>query len=210
MAANARGSAAHTATRRRAYQNAYNYVTLSAFLDLASHCHSTSNVPKRYVQDRVAVPTTRGCTLRPEWQCPPHGTARSGPSGSAAHTATRRRAYRNGALRAEWQCRRVGGRGARRGRLRAKGHARACRHAGQGVCRLLGRRARGAQARPAARNMSGPSPAASPERCRRRCGPQAAPASRGPSRGRPIAPGAASAGSPTRDARRPSAPNACG
>ena len=66
MAANARGSAAHTATRRRAYQDG---------------------------------------ALRPEWQCPPHGTARSGPSGSAAHTATRRRTYRNGASRAEWQCR---------------------------------------------------------------------------------------------------------
>ena len=41
----------------------------------------------------MAVPTTRDCTLRAEWQCHPHGTARSGPSGSAAHTATRRRAY---------------------------------------------------------------------------------------------------------------------
>ena len=28
-----------------------------------------------------------------EWQCHPHGTARSGPSGSAAHTATRRRTH---------------------------------------------------------------------------------------------------------------------
>ena len=65
MAANARGSATHTATRRRAHQDG---------------------------------------TLRPEWQCPPHGTARSGPSGSAAHTATRHRAYQDGALRPEWQC----------------------------------------------------------------------------------------------------------
>ena len=52
----------------------------------------------------MAVPTTRDCTLRAEWQCHPHGTARSGPSGSAAHTATRRRAYQNGTLRPEWQC----------------------------------------------------------------------------------------------------------
>ena len=58
-----------------------------------SHCHSTSSVPKRYAQGRVAVPSTWNCTLRAEWQCHPHGTARSGPSGSAAHTATRRRAY---------------------------------------------------------------------------------------------------------------------
>ena len=69
------------------------------------HCHSTSSVPRRCAQARVAVPTTRGCTLRVEWQCRPRGAARSGPSGSADHTATRRRAYRNGALRPEWQCR---------------------------------------------------------------------------------------------------------
>ena len=133
----------------------------------------------------MEVPSTWNCTLRPEWQCRPHCHSTSSVRAARPHTATRRRAYRNGALRAEWQCRRVGGRGARRGRLRAQGHARARRRAGQGVCRLLGRRARGAQARPAARNMLGPSPAASPERCRRRCGPQAAPASRGPSRGLP-------------------------
>ena len=59
MAANARGSATHTATRCRTYRNG---------------------------------------ASRPEWQCPPHGTARSGPSGSADHTATRRRAYRQHAL----------------------------------------------------------------------------------------------------------------
>ena len=70
-----------------------------------SHCHSTSSVPRRCAQGRVAVPTTRDCTLRVEWQCRPRGAARSEPSGSADHTATRRRAYRNGALRPEWQCR---------------------------------------------------------------------------------------------------------
>ena len=31
-------------------------------------------------------------------------TVRSGPSGSAAHTATRRRAYQDGTSRPEWQC----------------------------------------------------------------------------------------------------------
>ena len=55
------------------------------------------------------------------------------------------------AARARGRARRGGGRGARRGRPQAQGHARARRRAGQGVCRLLGRRARGAQARPAAR-----------------------------------------------------------
>ena len=39
-------------------------------------------------------------TLRPEWQC---ARVRSGPSGSAGHTAKWRRAYRNGTLRPEWQ-----------------------------------------------------------------------------------------------------------
>ena len=32
----------------------------------------TSNVPKRYARPRVAVPPTRGCTLRAEWQCDLH------------------------------------------------------------------------------------------------------------------------------------------
>ena len=54
----------------------------------------------------MEVPPARDCTLRAEWQCHPHGTARSGPSGSAAHTATRRRAYQNGTLGPEWQCER--------------------------------------------------------------------------------------------------------
>ena len=105
MAANAWGSAAHTATRRRTYRNAYNYVTLSAFLDLASHCHSTSSVPKRYVQARVAVPTTRGCALRAEWQCRPHCHSTSNVLAARPHTATRRRTYQDGALGPEWQCR---------------------------------------------------------------------------------------------------------
>ena len=43
------------------------------------HCHSAVNA--------------RDCTLRPEWQCRPRGAARSGPSGSAPYTATRRRTY---------------------------------------------------------------------------------------------------------------------
>ena len=43
------------------------------------HCHSTVNA--------------RDCTLRPEWQCRPRGAARSGPSGSAPYTATRRRTH---------------------------------------------------------------------------------------------------------------------
>ena len=67
--------------------------TLRAEWQCPLHCHSTSSVPRRCARARVAVPTTRGCTLRPEWQCRPRGAARSGPSGSAAHTATRRRTH---------------------------------------------------------------------------------------------------------------------
>ena len=92
------------------------------------HCHSMVNA--------------RDCTLRPKWQCPLHCHSTSNARAARPHTATRRRAYRNGALRAEWQCRRVGGRGARRGRLRAQGHARARRRVGQGVCRPPGCRER--------------------------------------------------------------------
>ena len=106
LTSSARGSAAHTATRRRAYGlhaltlpldvertetvrsgpsgsaghaglHAQGRVAVPLTLPLdvertgctPSHCHSTSNVPRRRAQGRVAVPTTRGCTLRPEWQC---------------------------------------------------------------------------------------------------------------------------------------------
>ena len=103
MAANAWGSAAHTATRRRTYRNAYNYVTLSAFLDLASHCHSTSSVPKRYVQARVAVPTTRGCALRAEWQCRPHCHSTSNVPRRCVQARVAVSSTRNCTLRAEWQ-----------------------------------------------------------------------------------------------------------
>ena len=63
-----------------------------------------SSVPKRCAQGRVAVPTTRGCTLRPVWQCHPHCHSMSNVRAARPHTATRRRAYRDGALRPEWQC----------------------------------------------------------------------------------------------------------
>ena len=68
------------------------------------HCHSTSSVPKRYVQGRVEVPSTWNCTLRAEWQCRPHCHSTSSVRAARPHTATRCRAYQDGALRAEWQC----------------------------------------------------------------------------------------------------------
>jgi len=55
------------------------------------HCHSMVNA--------------RDCTLRPKWQCPLHCHSTSNARAARPHTATRRRAYRNGALRAKWQCR---------------------------------------------------------------------------------------------------------
>ena len=54
-----------------------------------------------YARGRVAVRQVRLGTLRAEWQC---ARVRSGPSGSAGHTAKWRRAYRSGTLRPEWQC----------------------------------------------------------------------------------------------------------
>ena len=76
-----------------------------------SHCHSLVNVRWWSVRARVAVrPVRSGSsgsasgTLRVEWQCDRCARVRSGPSGSADHTAKWRRAYRNGTLRVEWQC----------------------------------------------------------------------------------------------------------
>ena len=105
MAANARGSATHTATRRRTHGphaltlpldvertetvrpgpsgsvlhtelRAQGRVAVPTTLPLdvertgstPSHCHSTSSVPRRCAQARVAVPPMRGCALRAEWQ----------------------------------------------------------------------------------------------------------------------------------------------
>ena len=108
MAANARGSATHTATRHRAYQDG------ASRPEWQCQPHGTARSgpsgsaahARLRAQGRVAArPHTatrhrayRNGTSRPEWQCPPHGTARSGPSGSADHTATRRRTYRQHAL----------------------------------------------------------------------------------------------------------------
>ena len=93
--------------------------TLRAEWQCPSHCHSTSSARAARPHTATRRRAYQDGALRAEWQCQPHGTARSGPSGSAAHTATRRRAYRNGASRAEWP----GRRGARRGRLQARGSA---------------------------------------------------------------------------------------
>ena len=67
-------------------------------------CHSTLNVRGWCAQARVAVRRVCPGALRPEWQCDGCARVRSGPSGSADHTAKWRRAYRNGTLRPEWQC----------------------------------------------------------------------------------------------------------
>ena len=61
-----------------------------------------------HAQGRVAVPPTWNCTLRAEWQCISHCHSTSSVRTARPHTATRRRAYRNGALRPEWQCRPCG------------------------------------------------------------------------------------------------------
>ena len=72
----------------------------------AVHCHSVSIVPQRYAQGRMAVRTVR-----------------SGPSGSAAHTATRWRTCGAGRSRTGGSARRTGPPRAAR-RLLAGGRAR--------------------------------------------------------------------------------------
>ena len=88
------GSADHTATRRRAYRQ--HALTLPLDVERTETCVLWCGWP--YCSPARPHTATRrrayrNGTSRPEWQCPPHGTARSGPSGSATHTATRRRAY---------------------------------------------------------------------------------------------------------------------
>ena len=43
--------------------------TLRPEWQCVSHCQMASSVPKRYAQARVAVPPTRGRTLKGQWQC---------------------------------------------------------------------------------------------------------------------------------------------
>ncbi len=121
------------------------------------HCHSTSSVPRRCAQARVAVPTTWNCTLRAEWQCPSHCHSTSSVRAAHPYTATRRRAYRNGASRAEWP----GHRGARRGRLQARGSAD---HPGAASAGSPTRGARGTCARQEPPRVR-PGPARRPRRC---------------------------------------------
>ena len=152
----------------------------------------------------MAVPPTRGCTLRPKWQCPSHCHSTSSARAARPHTATRRRAYGLHALTLPLDVERtktvrsgpsgsaihmelhaqarvavpptlpldvertgctpshchstssvpircVQGRvvgllrrraGRPSGATAGQGHARACRHAGQGVCRPPGCRER--------------------------------------------------------------------
>ena len=58
---------------------------------------------ERAVVERSAPSGSASGTLRVEWQCDRYARVRSGPSGSAGHTAKWRRAYRCGTLRVEWQ-----------------------------------------------------------------------------------------------------------
>ena len=85
--------------------------TLRSEWQCSAHCHPASSVPKRYDQGRVAVrPVRSGAsgsasgTLGGEWQYVSHCHSTVNVPRGASHTATRRRAYRNGTIRAEWQC----------------------------------------------------------------------------------------------------------
>ena len=140
------------------------------------HCHSMSSVPKRYAQGRVEVPSTWNCTLRPEWQCRPHCHSTSSVPRRCAQGRVAVPSTWNCTLRVEWQCRphchstssvpKRYGQGRMAGPLRrpsgataGQGHARACRHAGQGVCRPPGYREREVREGPA------------PDRSHPGCGP---------------------------------------
>ena len=57
------------------------------------HCHVAASARAARPHTATRRRAYRNGTLRAEWKCHPHGTARSGPSGSAAHTATRRRTH---------------------------------------------------------------------------------------------------------------------
>ena len=94
MAANARGSAAHTATRRRTYQDGALRLEWQCRLRGAARSGPSGSAAHTATRRRAY----RNGTSRPEWQCRPRGAARSGPSGSAPHTATRRRTYWQHAL----------------------------------------------------------------------------------------------------------------
>ena len=68
------------------------------------HCHSTSSVPRRCAQARVAVPPTLPLDVERTGCTPSHCHSTSSARAARPHTATRRRAYQDGALRPEWQC----------------------------------------------------------------------------------------------------------
>ena len=68
------------------------------------HCHSTSSVPRRCAQARVAVPTMRDCTLRAEWQCPLHCHSTSSVPRRRARARVAVPTTRGCTLRPEWQC----------------------------------------------------------------------------------------------------------
>ena len=139
-----------------------------------SHCHSTSSVPRRCAQARVAVPTTLPLDVeRTE-------TVRSGPSGSAVHAGLHAQARVAVPPTLPLDVERTGCTP-----LHCHSTSNVPRRCAQArVAGSPGRRAErpsGTAAGPG--TCSGPSPAASPERCRRRRGLQVAPASHGPSRG---------------------------
>ena len=101
------GSAPYTATRRRTHR--LHALTLPLDVERTKTVRSgpsgSAGHAGLHAQGQVAVPATRGCTLRAEWQCRPHCHSTSNARAARPHTATRRRTYQDGALRPEWQCR---------------------------------------------------------------------------------------------------------
>ena len=78
--ASVRGSASHTATRCRAYQDG----TPRAEWQCHSHCHSMVSVRGSATHTATRCRAYQDGTPRAGWQCHLHGAARPGPSGSVS------------------------------------------------------------------------------------------------------------------------------
>ena len=100
------GSAGHTAKWRRAYRCGTLRVEWQCDRYARARVAVRITLPlagERTVVERSVPSGSASGTLRVEWQCDRYARVRSGPSGSAGHTAKWRRAYRCGTLRVEWQ-----------------------------------------------------------------------------------------------------------
>ena len=100
------GSAAHTATRCRAYGAAPPTLPLDVERTKTVRSRPSGSAAHTgpHAQGRVAVRLTLPLGGKRTGQRHPHCHLVVNVRGSATHTATRRRTYQNGTLKAKWQC----------------------------------------------------------------------------------------------------------